>query len=185
MGRRRGQRRGARTSNPRQRLAGNAGYIIHQYAASDNVDEYTTINITAATLGVNVTRPACVRWVKLEFSCVPDATNPSSKSHTPILHFEVCAPTTTATPRVLFRSPPHLTPMGPVKVVRYNVPYAGYFIYNANNSIVLKMICSASAALAVTFNLYVCVSYDFMSYQGLSVTSMDDSHLPPKREVTH
>lgn len=146
---------------------GRAGSITLQYAVADAVAEYTTINITCATLGFPTDRPARVRRVMVEFSCVPDSQAVQPKAHPPILQFNVFAPSGSSTPRCLFRTPPHLVPLGPVKVFRYKIPDAGYFVYDASSTIVLQMIVSGSAGLSVAANIFVTADLDYRPYQGL------------------
>lgn len=153
-----------------------AGAVTFQYAFADNVDAYTTINITTTSLGVPTDRPARIRWVRIEYSCTPDAAV-SDKTHVPLLQFEVCAPSGTSTPRTLARSKPRLVPSGVVRTVYIRVPNAGFFIYDTGATVCLKMIVSASASLAVTGNIFCNVQFDFKSYQGLSSA--------PMRTITH
>lgn len=162
----------------RSRQQQHAGSVTFQYAFADNVDQYTTINITTSTLGIPTDRPLRIKWISLEYSCAPDAA-PSAKAHVPLIQFEVCAPSGAATPRVLSRTKPCLVPSGVVKRLRLRVPNAGFFIYDASNTIVLKMIVSASAGLAVTGNIFCCTVFDFKSYQGLSSPSV------PMLTLTH
>lgn len=155
-----------------------AGSVTFQYAFADNVDQYTTINITTSSLGIPTDRPLRIRWVNLEYSCAPDAA-PSDKAHVPLIQFEVCAPSGASTPRVLYRSRPCLVPSGVVRRLNIRVPNAGFFIYDASNTIVLKMIVSASAGLAVTGNIFCNAAFDFKSYQGLSSSTV------PMLTITH
>lgn len=148
-----------------------AGAVTFQYAFADNVDKYTTINITTNSLGVPTDRPLRIRWVRIEYSCCADAA-PTSTTHVPLLQFEVLAPTTTSIPRTLARSAPHLVPLGVVRKMYLRVPNAGFFIYDASNTVVLKMIVSASASLAVTGNIFCNCQFDFKSYQGLGSEPM-------------
>lgn len=148
-----------------------AGSVTFQYAWADNVDAYTTINITTSSLGVPTDRPLRVRWVRLEYSCTLDAS-PSSQTHVPLVQFEVLAPSGSSTPRTLCRTSPRLVPSGVVKTLRINVPNAGFFLYDKENTIVLKMIVSASASLAVTGNIFCNCQFDFKSYQGLASAPM-------------
>lgn len=152
--------------------------MTFQYAWSDNVDTYTTINITTTSLGIPTDRPLRVRWVQLEYSCAPDAA-PDVRTHVPLVQFEVCAPSGSSTPRVLARVRPRLVPSGVVRTLNVRVPNAGFFIYDSGNTVVLKMIVSASASLAVTGNLFVNCIFDFKSYQGLGARD------EPMRTVTH
>lgn len=153
-----------------------AGSVTFQYAFADNVDQYTTINISTASLGVPTDRPARVRWVRMEYSCTPDAA-PAEKTHVPLIQFEVLAPSGTASGRVLLRTKPRLVPSGVVKTLNARVPNAGFFIYDSAQTIVLKMIVSASASMAVTGNIFCNMQFDFKSYQGLSAA--------PMRTITH
>jgi hypothetical protein len=160
---RRSKRRGRRA----QQGSSHAGSVTFQYAWADNVSEYTTINISTASLGVPTDRPLRVRWVRLEYSCTLDA-QPSSKTHVPLVQFEVMAPSGSSKPRVLSRSKPRLVPLGVVRTLYMRVPNAGFFVYDSAQTIVARMIVSASDSLAVTGNVYVNTIFDFKSYQGLS-----------------
>lgn len=160
-----------RRRNRAQRGNQVAGAVTFQYAFADNVDQYTTINITTASLGVPTDRPARVRWVRLEYSCSPDAS-PKSTTHVPLIQFEVCAPSGSDVPRILARTKPRLVPSGVVRHLYIRVPNAGFFVYDSASTIVLRMIVSASASLAVTGNIFCNVQFDFKSYQGLSSAPM-------------
>lgn len=159
------RKRNGRTRRRRTR-APRAGVLTHQVAFGDNVDKYTTINVTTASLGLATDRPARVVRVRYEFSCVPDKDTQTT-AHAPLLQFEVKAPSGNATPRMLYRSLPMMVPLGPVKRGIFSVPNAGFFQYDTAQTIVMTAIVSGSAGLAVTFNLFVTVEYDYKSYQGL------------------
>lgn len=150
-----------------------------QYAGADNVKSYTTINITAASLGFPTDRPAKLNWVRCQFSCSYDAPV-TSKSYVPLIQFEAKAPSGNENPRMLFRSPPSLVPQGFIKSFKYRIPNSGFYQYSDGNTVVLTMIISSSDSLCVTFNLFVNLTFDFRSYQGLSL-------FPPsnKRHETH
>lgn len=178
MGKRKQHRRSRGRGTP------TAGTITLQYAAADNVDAYTEINITTDTLQFPTERPSRINWIKLQFSCSPDA-EPSSKTHVPLLQFEVKAPDGSTNGRMLYRSAPWLVPIGPVYQRKFKIPNAGFFLYSTSQTVVLKMIVSASANLAVTFNLFVNIIMDFKSYQGLSVLHPPDKikhHKSGKRD---
>lgn len=144
-----------------------AGAITLQYAAADNVAGYTFIDLNCSTLGVPTDRPTRVNWVKVQFSACADG-EPESASFVPILQYEVRAPLGTSTDkqRILYRSPPMLVPLGPIKNMRIRVPNAGFFQYEEKNAVVLRMIIAPSKNIAVTFNVFVNISIDFKSYQG-------------------
>lgn len=172
-------RRRARRSRRRGSRMGNAvaGAVTFQYALADNVDKYTTINITTASLGVPTDRPARVRWIRFEYACTLD-NEPSSSTHVPLVAFEILAPSGTDTPRTLLRTRPCLVPSGTVRTMYTRCPNAGFFLYDSPQSIVCRMIVSASSSLAVTCNLFCNVQFDFKSYQGLSTSE-------PMRTITH
>lgn len=145
-----------------------AGSITLQYAAADNVAAYTTINVTTSSLSFPTDRPSRINWVSVEFSCTPDGS-PDNKTHVPLLQFEVKAPSGNPTPRTLYRTRPFLVPLGPVIRRRFRIPNAGFFLYDAPNTVVLTAIVSASSNLAVTFSVFVNITMDFKSYQGLAI----------------
>lgn len=128
---------------------------------------YTTINFTTKTIGMDTDRPARLNWFRVQISAAPDASA-TKDSYVPLFQFEAKAPSGSETPRMLFRSPPTLVPCGPVKTMRFKIPNAGFFQYNAPQTIVATMIISSSDSLAVTFNVFMNITYDFKSYQGLS-----------------
>lgn len=170
-----------KNTRSRRRGGPSAGSITLQYAAADNVASYSTINITTLSLGFPIDRPARVNWVRMQFACVPDATV-SDKDHVPLIQFEVKAPSGSTTPRMLYRSPPSLVPLGPIRVFRARIPNSGFYQYNTSQTVVLTMIVSASASLAVTFNVFVNISIDYKSYQGLSLLHPPGSGFHQKRD---
>lgn len=164
-----------------QRASNLAGVITYQYAFADNVESYTTINVTTKSLRLPTDQPARIRWVRIEFSCAPDA-DPSTKTHVPLLQANVMAPSGTSTPRIIARTKPRLVPSGRVNVMFIRVPNAGFFIYDSDQTVVLQMIVSASANLAVTGNIFCNVQLEFPSYQGLSVAGFEPV---PGNVITH
>lgn len=163
---RKGRRSGTRRA---QNLAGN---MTLQYSLCDNVAEYTTINITTASLRLPTDQPVRIRWVRFEFSCSPDASV-SSKSHVPLLQLNVMAPSGTSTPRIIARTRPRLVPSGRINVQYIRVPNAGFFVYDSAQTVVCQAIVSASANLAVTANIFCNFDLEFPSYQGLSLSGFE------------
>lgn len=173
---------------PRRRRRGGApranqvvGRITYQYAFADNVASYTTINISTKSLLLPTDRPARIRWVRIEYSCAPDHA-PSDATHVPLFQFNVMAPSGTSTPRIIARTKPRLVPSGRVNSIYIRVPNAGFFVYDSSETVVLQMIVSASANLAVTGNIFCNVELESNSYQGLSVDGFSPG---PSNTITH
>lgn len=163
MPRRNRNRRRTRAAggNPR------AGTLTYQYAIGDNVDAYTTINLTTSTLKIPTDRPIRIRRVRIEYAAVPDSEAPKKSAHVPVFQFNVMVPSGTSTPEIICRSQPKLVPLGPVRTLRLRVPTSRYYTYDSAQTVVLQMIVSGSAGLAVTANFFVTVDHEYPSYNGL------------------
>lgn len=145
-----------------------SGRMILNTAFTDNVEQYTTINIVANSVQLLTDRPHRQVRVWIEYSMVPDASAPKTAAHNPMFGMEIITSDSSAEGRVIYHMAPTMIPLGVVKRLSIKVPYSPPFVAKSNTTLA-RFTCSGSPGLAVTINFFVEVVYSWPNYAGVTV----------------